>query len=250
MEPRVALVTGGAGNIGLQIVHRLATDGWAVLAVDRDAAACAAAAGAVSAGQRVRFVTGDVATAAGARLGVDTALDAFGRLDVLCNNAGTVPFEEIETQALASWREAFHANVESTLLCTQSALPHMRRQGGGAIVNMGSISAVSPYAGGAAYAASKAAVVALTRVTALEAGAYGVRANCICAGSVLPATDADGGVPAAHIPIGRFGRPGDVAGLVAFLASDAGSYITGSIIVVDGGATAGRARPPRPGPPA
>jgi len=215
----------------------------AVVAVDWDAAACARETTSTPAGDAVRFLTGDVGTPEGARLGIDAAVDAFGRLDLLCNNAAVHPHEEIAEHALASWRETFRVNVDGTMLCTQFALPHMRRQGGGAIVNMGSISGLVPYAGGGAYAASKAAIAMITKVTALEAGPFGVRVNCICAGSIQHrAADVAEERPPAHIPIGRFGRPDDVAQLVSYLASDAATYLTGSVIVLDGGATAGRAR--------
>jgi meso-butanediol dehydrogenase / (S,S)-butanediol dehydrogenase / diacetyl reductase len=241
MSKRVAVVTGGANNIGLEIVRRLANEGMAVVAVDREAAAVAREAAATAAGGDVRFLTSDIGTPDGARLGIDAAIAAFGRLDVLVNNAAVHPHEGIEEHSLDTWRETFRVNVDGTMLCTKFALPHLRRQAGGAIVNMGSVSGLVPYASGGAYAASKAAVAIITKVTALEAGPYGVRVNCICAGSILPGQPAAGVLP-AHVPIGRFGRPDDVASLVAYLASDAASYLTGSVIVLDGGAIAGRNR--------
>lgn len=241
---QVAVVTGGASGIGLEIVRHLADEGASVVALDRDGAACAQAAEALAAfGPRVRFVTGDVATHEDAQTAVDTALGAFGRIDVLCNNAAVHPTQLIEDHVLETWRETFRVNVEGTLLCSQLVLPHMRRQGGGVIVNMGSISGEVPYARGGAYAASKAAVAMLTRVLALEAGPYGVRVNCIAAGAIAHRPPRSGSSDASHIPIGRRGTPADVARLVAYLASDAAGYLTGSVIVLDGGATAGRKRP-------
>jgi NAD(P)-dependent dehydrogenase (short-subunit alcohol dehydrogenase family) len=237
---RVAVVTGGANAIGLEIVRRLAGEGMAVVAVDWDTAACARETAATAPGESVRFLTGDVGTEAGARLGIDAAIADFGRLDLLCNNAALHPLEGIEEHALESWRETFRVNIDGTMLCSKFALPHMRKQGIGSIVNMGSVSGLVPYARGGAYAASKAAIATLTKVLALEAGPYGVRVNCICAGSILPDGVADDQPVPVHIPIGRFGRADDVTQLVSYLASDAASYITGSVIVLDGGATAGR----------
>jgi NAD(P)-dependent dehydrogenase (short-subunit alcohol dehydrogenase family) len=108
----------------------------------------------------------------------------YGRLDLLCNNAAVHPLEFVEEHALETWSETFRVNVDGTMLCSQLALPHMKRQKSGTIVNIGSISGLVPYAGGSAYAASKAAIIMLTKVLALEAGPHGVRVNCICPGSI------------------------------------------------------------------
>jgi NAD(P)-dependent dehydrogenase (short-subunit alcohol dehydrogenase family) len=193
---------------------------------------------------RVRIITGDIGTPDGARMAIETSIEMYGRLDLLCNNAAVHPLELVEEHALETWSETFRVNVDGTMLCSQLALPHMKRQKSGAIVNIGSISGLVPYARGGAYAASKAAIMMLTKVLALEAGPYGVTVNCICPGSIrtqVSPTESVEDVP-AHIPIGRYGKPADVAQLVSYLASEAASYMTGSVIVLDGGATAGRSR--------
>jgi 3-oxoacyl-[acyl-carrier protein] reductase len=242
---RAAVVTGGAAGIGLEIVRHLAGEGMRVVAIDRDSDACARAQRTLAMGKdRVRIVTGDIGTLDDARKATQTSIDTYGRLDLLCNNAAVHPLEFVEEHGLETWNETFRVNVNGTMFCSQMALPHMKRQKSGAIVNIGSISGLVPYAGGSAYAASKAAIIMLTKVLALEAGPYGVTVNCICPGSirtyVSPAESVED-VP-SHIPIRRYGKPADVAHLVSYLASEAASYMTGSIIVLDGGATAGRSR--------
>ena len=135
-------------------------------------------------------------------------------------------------------------NVEGTMLCSQLALAHMKRRKSGAIVNIGSISGLVPYARGGAYAASKAAIIMLTKVLALEAGPFGITVNCICPGSIRTEIAVSNSVEAlpTHILLGRYGAPADVAHLVSYLASEAATYVTGSVIVLDGGAIAGRSR--------
>jgi 3-oxoacyl-[acyl-carrier protein] reductase len=195
---------------------------------------------------RIRVIVGDIGTPEGAALAIDTAVAEFGRLDLLCNNAAVHPLESIEEHDLESWRETFRVNVDGTMLCSQRALPHMKAAGGGTIVNMGSIAGQVPYATGAAYAASKAAIATLTKTLALEAGPFGVTVNCICPGAIRHrAGDAADTAPPAHIPVGRHGRIADVASMVTYLASEAAGYVTGSVIVLDGGATAGRVRQSR-----
>ena len=240
---RVAVVTGGASGIGLGVVLHLLSLDMAVVAVDVDAAACARLSAETH--DRLRVVVADVGGEDGARAAIDAASREFGRVDLLCNNAGVHPIATIEELDLADWRETFRVNVDAALLCSKAALPEMRRGRGGAIVNIASISGLVPYAGGSAYASSKAALIMLTKVLALEAGPLGVRVNCICPGSI----DVTGGTaetPAAsHIPVGRRGTPDDVAHMVAYLASDEAGYVNGAVFVLDGGATAGRVRSQR-----
>lgn len=242
---RAAVVTGGAAGIGLEIVRHLAAEGMCVVAIDRNSAACARAQRTLATeAERVRIITGDISTPDGARLAIQTSIDMYGRLDLLCNNAAVHPLELIEEHALETWNETFRVNVDGTMLCSQLALPHMKRQKSGAIVNIGSVSGLVPYARGGAYAASKAAIIMLTKVLALEAGPYGVTVNCICPGSIRTQVSPGESIEEvpSHIPVGRYGKPADVAHLVSYLASEAASYVTGSVIVLDGGATAGRSR--------
>jgi NAD(P)-dependent dehydrogenase (short-subunit alcohol dehydrogenase family) len=242
---RAAVVTGGGAGMGLEIVRHLAGEGMCVVAIDRDNDTCARAQRTLAMEEdRVRIITGDIGTPDGARMAIETSIEMYGRLDLLCNNAAVHPLELVEEHALETWSETFRVNVDGTMLCSQLALPHMKRQKSGAIVNIGSISGLVPYARGSAYAASKAAIIMLTKVLALEAGPYGVTVNCICPGSIR--TQVSSGeqieqIP-THIPVGRYGKPADVAYMVSYLASEAASYITGSVIVLDGGATAGRSR--------
>ncbi len=174
---------------------------------------------------------------------MDEALVHFGRIDLLCNNAGVRHIAPLADISLADWQESFRVNVDAALLGARAVLPAMREQGGGAIVNIGSISGVAPYVEGGAYAASKAALATLTRVLAMEFGPLGIRVNCIAPGSID--RGGSGEMSSSHIPIGRAGAPDDVASLVSYLASDEASYLNGAVIVLDGGATAGRTRPGR-----
>ncbi len=172
---RVAVITGGATGIGLGIVRHLAEGGMSVVAIDRNTEACAAAQKALAEfGERARVVAGDIGSPEGAQLGIDTALAAFGRLDLLCNNAVVHPNEEIAEHKLATWREAFRVNVDGTMLCSQAAIPPMKRQGGGVIVNIGSISGVMPYAGGGAYATTKAAIANVRAIAVCAIAAWGL----------------------------------------------------------------------------
>ena len=242
---QVAVVTGGAAGIGLEIVRQLAIDGMFVVAVDRNRESCKKAEKSLAEMKgRVHIIETDIGIRDGARKAIEFAVTTYGRLDLLCNNAAVHPLETVEDHAFETWSETFQVNVTGTMLCSQMALPQMKRQRSGVIVNMGSISGLVPYAGGGAYAASKAAIIMLTKVLALEAGPYGITVNCICPGSIrhqVPPGDQIEDVP-AHIPIGRYGKPADVAHLVSYLASEDASYMTGSVIVLDGGATAGRSR--------
>jgi NAD(P)-dependent dehydrogenase (short-subunit alcohol dehydrogenase family) len=245
-ERRAAVVTGGASGIGLAIVRHLAGEGTSVVAADRDEAACAEARKALAGvADRVRVIVADIGTPEGASAAVATAVKEFGRIDLLVNNAAVHPVETIEEHSFETWRETFRVNVDGTMLCSRAALPHMRRQGSGVIINMGSISGEVPYATGGAYGSSKAAIALMTKALALEVGSYGVRVNCISAGSIRHRSGSGGpgnDGSASHIPVGRSGTTDDVAQLVSYLASDAAGYLTGAVITLDGGATAGRSK--------
>ena len=232
------VVTGAARGIGARIAERFAAEGARVAILDRLSEHGTAQARALGA----EFVEVDLADAAGATGAMAAAVEALGGIDVLVNNAGVLKFGTVLDTSPEEWDAVFAVNTRAMLLTTQVAVRAMIAAGhGGAIVNLASMAGKSGGADQVAYAASKAAVIALTRVTALEFGSHGIRANSLCPGYVLTemgaATRTEEQVElwSSYSPLGRLGTPDDVAGLALFLASDDGAYLTGQAINVTGG---------------
>ena len=240
----VVLITGGDSGIGFGIAEKFAAEGYraAISGVDRKSGARAVARLQSTKREAVYFVA-DVRKENQVRQLVQQAVRRFGRLDVLCNNAGIQKLATIENAPSSLWDDVMSINARGVFLCTKYALPHLRKTQG-TILNIASTGGLVGYAGGSAYCASKAAVVMLSKTTALEFAPYGIRVNCICPGAtrtpLIPAAKI-GALP-KQIPLGRVGEPSDVAELAFFLASEKARQITGGVYVIDGGVTAGRPR--------
>lgn len=242
LEGRVAIVTGAAGAIGSASARLLARRGAAIVAVDRPGADFAELGAAI--GERFLAVEADVADEALVKGFVDAALARFGRIDVLFNNAGIEgPIRRLTEFDLEDFRRVMAVNVEGVFLGMKHVLPHMVAQGSGSVINTSSISGVCGGQGLVAYNASKHAVIGLTRVAATEVARKGVRVNCINPGPVegrmIDALDEGGRIDptqrAALIPARRYALPEEIAGTVAFLASDDSRYINASVHMIDGG---------------
>jgi NAD(P)-dependent dehydrogenase (short-subunit alcohol dehydrogenase family) len=252
LRGKVAIVTGAARGIGRAVATRFAREGAQVVLCDLDAMALDEVRRAIaSAGGEALAAPGDVSDAAHVRAMVADVTDRFGTLGILVNNAATTGFGTVVDTAPAELDHVLAVNVRSMWICAQEAIPHMRDAGGGAIVNMASITGIVGAPGLAAYATSKGAIITFTRTLALEVAEAGVRVNCICPASIetpmLQASFDRQADPAAararnvkRHPLGRLGTPDDVANLALFLASDEALFVTGGTYVIDGGALLAR----------
>jgi NAD(P)-dependent dehydrogenase (short-subunit alcohol dehydrogenase family) len=244
---RIVLVTGGGGGLGGGCARALAARGATVVIADRDEAAAARQAEQLRAdGAESWSVGADVADPASADAMVEAVVERFGKLDAAVNNAGisglVAPLHEYSP---AAWREVMAVNLDGMFYCTLAEVRVMRQAGAGSIVNISSILGMAGTTGSVAYSAAKHGVVGLTRCTAIECAADGIRANAVGPGRILTPMleqnlDQDGlAARAALAPMNRLGRPAEVGEAVAWLCSDGASFITGAYLPVDGGFLAG-----------
>ena len=240
LRDRVAIVTGASRGIGRAVARRLAADGAAVVAAARSDGADAVAAEVRAAGGRSVGVRVDVTDPERIEAMVRTALDEYGRIDVLVNNAGIVRDGLALRMSPADWDAVVATNLTAAFGCARAVLGPMVRQRGGRIVNVGSVVGRMGNAGQANYAASKAGLEGFTRALAREVASRGITVNVVAPGMID--TDMTAGLNEsaqaamlAQIPMGRLGTTDDVAGAVSFLASDEAAYVTGHVLAVNGG---------------
>lgn len=243
---KVAIVTGAGSGFGEGIARRFAAEGALVTVNDLKAPATDAVVRSIeAAGGKAIGVSGDIASAKVVEEIVAETMARFGSVDVLVNNAGyTHTNQSLLTVTEDDFDRVFEVNVKSIYHFIRSVVPIMRKQGGGSIINVGSIGAIRPRPGLGWYCASKGAVITLTKTMAVEFAPDRIRVNCICpsagdTGMMLSSLGEDTAERRARvlstIPLGRFATPEDVANMAAFLSSDEASYLTGGIFPVDGG---------------
>lgn len=246
---KAAIVTGGATGIGYATAMQMARLGANIAIASRTIEELEAAAQRIASesGSQCLAIRTDVKQEEDCIALAQRTADAFGRIDVLINNAGGTRLGPLESIPSRGWHSIFELNTHSAYYCTREAGKHMIDQNAGAIVNISSSAGIGGVKGGAHYSAAKAALQMFTRVTAAEWGRFGIRANCVAAGAIaservleawkVAGLEAD--EMGAAAPLGRVGTPDEIANMIVFLASDAASYISGQTIAVDGGPVLG-----------
>jgi NAD(P)-dependent dehydrogenase (short-subunit alcohol dehydrogenase family) len=249
LQGKVALITGAGSGIGRAIAQLFAEEGAAVALADVDEPAGAAVAKEITGrGGRACFVPTDVSRAEDCKRAVAETDAAFGALHLLVNCAGIIRRATVTELSEAEWDRVMDVNVKSVFLLSRAAIPLLARTGG-AILNIASCWGLAGGPRAAVYCASKGAVVLLTKAMAIDHAAQGIRVNCICPGDTdtpmlrqeareVGQAEAEFLADAARRPLGRLGRPEDIAQAALFLASDAAAFITGTSLVVDGGGLA------------
>jgi 3-oxoacyl-[acyl-carrier protein] reductase len=244
LEGKCAIVTGAGRGIGKAIARRFLEEGARVMICDLDEGRLEPAHEELSIYGEVRSEVVDVTSREAVEYLAGQAKQAFGRIDVLANNAGISRFEPFLEITDENWNDTLAVNLTGVFLCSQVVAAEMKNQGSGAIVNMGSTNGILGEEGLAHYNASKAGVILLSRTMAIELAPHNVRVNSVCPGFILTELQLESGMSeeaiqdyTSLIPLNRYGRVEEVANAFVFLASDEASFITGTELVVDGGQT-------------
>jgi len=244
LSGKVALVTGGNGGIGLGMAQGLANAGAAILVAGRnDEKNAAAVATLVESGSDAAAATADVTDETAVAAMVEAALSRWGRLNILVNNAGINIRKEPQELSLDEWRSVLDTNLTSAFLCSQAVYPYMAANGGGKIINIGSMMSIFGAAFAPAYASSKGGIVQLTKATATAWAKHNIQVNAVLPGWIDTDLTRRGRREVeglhervlARTPAGRWGQPADMAGIAVFLSGPASDFVTGAAIPVDGG---------------
>jgi NAD(P)-dependent dehydrogenase (short-subunit alcohol dehydrogenase family) len=251
LDGKTAIITGGSSGIGLATAILFAQQGANVVIAARQPERGRQALKQISAsGAQALFTACDVRRVADCQKAVKTALDAFGRLDILFNNAGVIYVQRtVENTSDQEWADTLDINLNGAFFMSRCAIPHMAKTGGGLIIHNASVFGLKAGSGVAAYCAAKGALISLTKAMAIDHATQNIRVNCICPGSVetpllQDEMEALGGEAlmrpefAARHPLNRISSPAEIARAVLFLASDDSSFITGAAIPIDGGRSA------------